>query len=202
MPNWSRVYPSYMDNEPKLLIEWQADPRFSRGNPQSKAAWNDLVPPGHGHIIVHDDEIALYGLGKGTPIPGKGFAYAISGFHQIHCLAMIREALFRLIEKPEVPLYSYGDPSNPALNLTAHLDHCFDYIRQGITCAADATIESKHKKPGQAGPGPEDEGWGNVHVCRSWNSLKEFAGGDGRRPTELSGLSIDHYFQDGSHHVR
>lgn len=158
-----------------------------------------IFPAGHGHIILSPTERAQYGLGRGSSIPNKGMAYAVSGFHQLHCLAIIREALFRIVEHPEISLSSYGDPANPALNLTAHIDHCFDYLRQGIMCAADPTIESTHKKFGQP-PGPEDEGWGNVHVCRSWSALSAFAGSDERRPGDVYGLSVEHYFPEQHRH--
>lgn len=74
-------------------------------------------------------------------------------------------------------------------NLTKHLEHCFDYIRQGIMCAADPTIESVHH---HAEDVAQDNGWGNTHMCRSWDALKAFT--ESKRATDLSGLSLDHYF--------
>jgi hypothetical protein len=135
-----------------------------------------------------DDEIKLYGLGQGKYIPGQdGYSsFAVSAFHQIHCLAMLRGAFYHLLEDPGVATQMIELPKE--FNITKHLEHCFDYLRQGIMCAADPTIESVHHNVGSS----RDDGWGNTHVCRSWDALKGFV--ESRRASDLSGLSLDHYF--------
>ncbi len=46
-----------------------------------------------------------------------------------------------------------------------HAQHCFDYLRQGLMCAGDVTLE----------PLDEDmsglHGWGAVHVCPRWEDI-------------------------------
>ena len=46
-----------------------------------------------------------------------------------------------------------------------HIAHCFDYIRQGILCAGDTTIE------GQTEYG---EGWGSNHQCKDIRAIQEW----------------------------
>lgn len=50
-----------------------------------------------------------------------------------------------------------------------HLAHCFDYIRQGIMCAADTTLEWSVTHPGAL-----VTGWGIAHQCRDWNGFEEW----------------------------
>ena len=56
--------------------------------------------------------------------------------------------------------YHYG------LNLTDHIPHCFDYIRQALMCAGDLTLEwPRTEKNGQRFA---VDGWGVPHQCKSW----------------------------------
>ena len=60
-----------------------------------------------------------------------------------------------------------------ALFLLDHLDHCFDYIRQAIMCAADPAVEPA--RVDEHGVRRDVDGWGGQHQCRSWSDLVEFA---------------------------
>lgn len=51
----------------------------------------------------------------------------------------------------------------------AHLLHCFDYLRQGIMCAADSTLELVDVD------GTSTDGWGSTHECRDFDALFEWA---------------------------
>jgi len=79
--------------------------------------------------------------------------YMVSMWHQIYCLNHIRNALVE------------GDHD------TAYTEHCFHYLRQGILCAADTTVEPLSNKELGGGhtwqPPP-----GNVtHTCRDWQQV-------------------------------
>ena len=50
-----------------------------------------------------------------------------------------------------------------------HAQHCIEYLRQNIICAADTTLEPIK---------PEDngvDGFGNKHNCRNYSAVKEWA---------------------------
>jgi len=47
-----------------------------------------------------------------------------------------------------------------------HSAHCVDYIRQGIMCNADTSLEGTT----DAGPG-----WGSKHVCKDYDALLGWA---------------------------
>lgn len=46
-----------------------------------------------------------------------------------------------------------------------HLNHCWDYVRQGLMCNADVTLEW-HQYGEVAGTG-----WGFQHQCKDWNAI-------------------------------
>ena len=51
----------------------------------------------------------------------------------------------------------------------AHLLHCFDYLRQGIMCAADSTLELVDVD------GTSTDGWGLTYERRDFDALFEWA---------------------------
>ncbi|KAL6702402.1 hypothetical protein ACN47E_002195 [Coniothyrium glycines] len=96
--------------------------------------------------------------------PGSGyaflgeehFAFGVSMWHQIHCLNHIRTMLI------------HGDDGSN------HTEHCFHYLRQGILCAADTTIEpggvAMRKENGEASH-PVVRA---VHTCRDWRQVHDW----------------------------
>lgn len=48
-----------------------------------------------------------------------------------------------------------------------HVGHCFDYLRQGIKCSGDMSLEWPVVQDVLNGI----DGWGIPHVCRSWVSF-------------------------------
>ncbi|KAJ4356721.1 uncharacterized protein N0V89_004757 [Didymosphaeria variabile] len=100
--------------------------------------------------------------------PGKGFAFLgeeyfafdVSMWHQIHCLNHIRTMLIN------------GDDGS------SHTAHCFHYLRQGILCAADTTLEpggvGSKKENGEISH-PETK---TVHTCRDWRQVHDWLGSE------------------------
>jgi hypothetical protein len=96
--------------------------------------------------------------------PGAGFvflgeehyAFGVSMWHQMHCLNHIRAALVN------------GDDGSD------HTKHCFHYLRQGILCAADTTLEpggtSRMLKNGDK----VATGVGTQHTCRDWRQVHDW----------------------------
>lgn len=87
----------------------------------------------------------------------------MSVFHQLHCLSYIVEH------------FQEGyDGVKLDEEVAHHSVHCFNYLRQGITCNADVTLEGKT----EAGPGEGSEhecvdyeallGWANEHAGMKW----------------------------------
>jgi hypothetical protein len=70
--------------------------------------------------------------------PYKEEIYMISGMHQLHCLSTIMASYARL---------RFGKNET---EMGYHIAHCFDYLREGILCAGDSTLEGNNtdKYPG------------------------------------------------------
>lgn len=64
--------------------------------------------------------------------------------------------------------------------LSHHWEHCFDYLRQALTCNADATLESLQK----SGDRLLVSMYG---ACKSWNALCDWA--ERKKPTDDSGIN-------------
>ncbi|KAH7082866.1 hypothetical protein BKA63DRAFT_139150 [Paraphoma chrysanthemicola] len=147
--------------------------------PPSKAnaqLWDALMPAGRG-FVTHPR------LTNSTP-------KALSGFHQLHCLYGLRIAYFaqrNFLDKQKaasIPGYTYeknaylDGMSEHELGLF-HVEHCFEYLRQAVMCAADTNLEDTIVNEG----GTETAPWGTERVCRDWEGVREWAGkwaaGDG-----------------------
>jgi hypothetical protein len=95
--------------------------------------------------------------------PGMGFvflgeeyfAFGVSMWHQLHCLSHIRAVLIN------------GDDESD------HTEHCFHYLRQGILCASDTTLE--HGTSMKLANGDKvATGYGTVHTCRDWRQVYDW----------------------------
>jgi Mycotoxin biosynthesis protein UstYa len=106
--------------------------------------------------------------------PGKGFvflgeehfAFGVSMWHQMHCLSHIRAMLIN------------GDDGSD------HTGHCFHYLRQGILCAADTTLESGGVGMKLANGGSVATGDSTVHTCRNWKQVYDWMGSQTEQWTE------------------
>lgn len=76
-------------------------------------------------------------------------------FHQLHCLSYLAEHFQQ----------GYGGIELDE-EVAHHSAHCFNYLRQGIMCSADTTLEGKT----DAGPGE-----GSEHECTDYDALLEWA---------------------------
>ena len=78
---------------------------------------------------------------------------------------MLRDGHFVQVEQS----HEMKDGAHTRSAQSAHLLHCFDYLRQGIMCAADSTLEAVDVD------GTSTDGWGSVHECRNFDALFEWA---------------------------
>ncbi|KAM4057530.1 hypothetical protein HRG_014430 [Hirsutella rhossiliensis] len=82
--------------------------------------------------------------------------------HQVHCLNMVRKALYPEYYKPHQSQHTHK----------MHWEHCLDYIRQAIMCNADITpvTNSWHESAGVFGPDFDTR-----HTCRNFDAVVEWA---------------------------
>jgi hypothetical protein len=64
-----------------------------------------------------------------------------------------------------------------------HIQHCFDYLRQALMCAADSNLEDVTTKDG----GASTLGWGSKRVCRDYEALKQWS--ETWRAADVAGIS-------------
>ncbi|KAI1426465.1 hypothetical protein F5Y12DRAFT_742309 [Xylaria sp. FL1777] len=137
---------------PRIPILFSEQPLYADAPTQaSNSAWEDLIPKGRGFIEVTDS--------------GGSNRYCVSAFHQLHCLDMLRHGYYAAVElvnqKSDLKAIT---PVNPA----AHMQHCFDYLRQALMCAADPTLEIRNESISGV------TGWGSTHQCRNFEALKQW----------------------------
>lgn len=58
-----------------------------------------------------------------------------------------------------------------AINGVWHYAHCFDYLRQGIQCSADMSLEFVSHNTGLA----VVDGLDYPHECKAWDEIWEYA---------------------------
>ncbi|KAM3513149.1 hypothetical protein MY11210_003174 [Beauveria gryllotalpidicola] len=125
-------------------------------------AWESIVPVGQGTVQFPR---------------GSHNLYTLSVVHQLHCLWSIHGNYYRKVD---------GDPDTDMS--AAHMRHCFDYLRQGLMCASDTSLEPVDLKLGGV------TGWGSERLCRDYQQVVAWA--EDHRVSNLRG------FQETPHHHR
>lgn len=97
---------------------------------------------------------------------GLAEEYSMTVFHQLHCLAMIKTELNRQTLRYPAPEHTHENAN--------HIPHCFDYIRQGLMCAGDMTLE-KAKVNADGVRIRDVNGWGVEHECKNWDDVMRWS---------------------------
>lgn len=120
----------------------------------------------------------------------------LSVFHQLHCLVRttmdlsseshtdmqkgaLRHFMWDLVygrydtEKllREWPQNVTAPTYHGAIHGLWHIAHCFDYLRQGVQCSADMSLEFVSENTGLA----VVDGLDYSHECKSWDAVWEYA---------------------------
>ncbi|MCJ1330446.1 hypothetical protein MMC10_007130 [Thelotrema lepadinum] len=132
---------------------------FTGDDDAAGKAWESMFPS-QGGFFRHPD------------IPGERANFAV--FHQLHCLDKIRETYWMfyhgLSAAHEGRMADVPDPEDlPFHQTSAHIGHCVDLLRNGLTCRPDTTLELKDVEVGGV------TGFGTEHLCVNWKTVVEFA---------------------------
>ncbi|EAT76501.2 hypothetical protein SNOG_16129 [Parastagonospora nodorum SN15] len=141
----------------------------------TKDHWKDLMPRGSG--FMHIQDYKKYTLPPPMHFdvsPGKEL-FAIAVFHQLHCLMHISAFLDKLTMKIRNREWTLDEQA------LAHNDHCFNYIRSALMCAADTTLEGQAQS-NVLGDAAGTDGTGAVHICRNFDEVSAWA--EKRRETD------------------
>ncbi|PWY80817.1 hypothetical protein BO94DRAFT_470824 [Aspergillus sclerotioniger CBS 115572] len=136
---------------PSIAREFVPWSNFSNEPPQSgdipEPIWDSLIPNGLGYF-------------QDASLTNKPSIPTV--FHQLHCLYILRRAYYARSDENDLEGFDFGK------NRSIHVPHCFDYLRQGITCSADTTVE----------PAVDEEngflGSGFPRQCVDFEALKEY----------------------------
>ncbi|KAF1976185.1 hypothetical protein BU23DRAFT_42659 [Bimuria novae-zelandiae CBS 107.79] len=137
----------------------------------SNAAW-DAIDTNPMAISLHNDFAKQVGLGPSTCFPWdtERSIYYVKGFHDLHCLKLIRKAI----------VSKHSHANNQTFNFH-HLLHCLDGLRQDIMCTADDTP--------MPAPVAHHVGDGQLRQCRDWEKLRAWA----TRPDQHACHQFDDY---------
>ncbi|KAJ9485782.1 hypothetical protein VN97_g7568 [Penicillium thymicola] len=101
------------------------------GNTDVDAAWESLELNSAMSVSRHEIEKIKKLRNSSVVLPDGGYMASIGGFHQMHCLNVIRKATYLdyyTIHEPDF----FTEPS-----ARKHVDHCIEMLRQILMCSAD-----------------------------------------------------------------
>ncbi|KAJ3738335.1 hypothetical protein EV360DRAFT_7562, partial [Lentinula raphanica] len=114
--------------------------------------WSSLFPKGHGFIKLPISESQS----------SEHSFYAISMYHQIHCLNGFRHLV--------ASAFTAGNVSQHNLD---HATHCLSYLRQLLLCHADVALEPAHlAETINGGQTQAVYGEGTMHICHDWSQVR------------------------------
>ncbi|KAL7924017.1 hypothetical protein ACQKWADRAFT_288553 [Trichoderma austrokoningii] len=129
--------------------------------------WLTYMPKGNGFLAVND----FYKYNLPEPIWYQGNrTYSIAVFHQLHCLYIVMDMYNNLLD----PTSEYRtNPAKSDINSDEqeHVQHCFRYLRQSVTCSGDTTLEGHIPNSPLNGT----DGTGATHVCKNFDAIRSWA---------------------------
>ncbi|KAL4935963.1 hypothetical protein BDV06DRAFT_205939 [Aspergillus oleicola] len=172
--------------------------------------WEGLFSPyiAAGGLHVTQDSVEGHPLYDDFPDvrgrPQEWIGHGITMMHQLHCLIMIRGALFPA--NNNIKLNSTSSPPENWRDETStdrkHMSHCFEYLAQTIICSADDTLEPPHKEMNDDG---KTSDWfvtpgGAIHQCKDPRPIWEMSVRMHLEPGNMSdwrpGIGAREYFAD------
>lgn len=120
--------------------------------------WNSLIPYGGGFVPVSDP--AAWGLPRDERQEDDQQLWGVSVFHQLHCLSLLRIVHFNFVA---------GTPSDE--ETVTHSAHCFDFLRQAISCFGDTTLEMPQLRTEAT---IDRATWSSPRQCRDFESIREW----------------------------
>ncbi|RPA85857.1 hypothetical protein BJ508DRAFT_411820 [Ascobolus immersus RN42] len=145
---------------------WKGDPNENLEN-----AWKNIIHP----LVIKAPESVIKKLNYSTEysvrLPkeaGGDYMVSLGVTHQVHCLDMIRKALY---------LYRDGayadDPmwDSPKDFIKDHLDHCIDSLRHWSMCTADLNVITYQWQPDLDISLPY---FRETRRCRNWNKIHKW----------------------------
>jgi len=135
-------------------------------HPELDNVWKDIFL--NANIRLSKDEMQK--INKTAPVElydGSGYYGQLSVYHHLHCLRYIRDILY--------PDY-YNKRNTPNRNIqvdvSVHVKHCINDIRQALMCHADTSVVTFEWEPKYRKPWPV---FSNDHTCVDWGALDNWS---------------------------
>lgn len=118
---------------------------------------------------------------------GSGYAANMNGPHHLHCLNLLRKALFYNyeyyasqasnysglnIEPGKLHNQPFAEFTDAPLGIRAHVNHCVDSLREHIMCEADSGVSLYRWRDNAGGTTPD---FARPKQCRNYESVRQFA---------------------------
>ncbi|KAK2025763.1 hypothetical protein LX32DRAFT_685016 [Colletotrichum zoysiae] len=173
-PHKTPLPPQVFERVSKTFVP---DDRYIGPSNATHHNWDHLVAA-HDALYIPDAE--KYDLPKGTYPPfehpnkvgnGPPAFYVVTILHELHCLNIIRFHYWQV--KGVTP----ASPGYSEASWDVHMDHCFEYLRQAISCGSSFGIEgaSPLEDPENHGHlASTVTGWGLEHTCINIEALRAF----------------------------
>jgi len=135
-------------------------------SPEVDDAWNDLY---------NDFGISRIPKAQAALLPNRTYPYArdegyyiasISVFHHLHCLNMIRKALY-----PEYYRKLFDEAQLAGFLGREHIGHCVDALRQSLMCSSDVSVIVWQWEKETQRVHPQAE---VVHTCRNFDKIRDW----------------------------
>lgn len=128
-----------------------------KNHSDSDELWEAILPS-HGFVAMDRKwaEQRQWPASMYLPSDHSKGVYLLEAYHQLHCLRILRKTFWEAVEHRP---FTYHPSS--------HMEHCFDTLRQSVMCNADNTPLYTF--------GDKTAGDGQLHRCRDWNELRDFA---------------------------
>lgn len=148
--------------------------------PSVDAAW-DVIANDIGDIMITEEERVKLGFSPKSlkiqhPVTGKwGYRAGVEVFHQLHCLNLIRQAVYKdYYSREEVG----GDiaEADGQEDVNGHVDHCIETLRLNLMCSSDIGVFTFHDFPDLVEDGIEGD-WPDFetqHVCRNFEAIRKW----------------------------
>jgi len=113
----------------------------------------------------------------------KNEVYEVTMYHQLHCLGMVRKMVWdvvlghidtkELVGSSKPNMTSDTNYASTVDSRLQHVDHCLDFVRQGLQCAGNIGLEPAVLDGNGMAIGAL---FGHAkHQCRSWDLFWKFA---------------------------
>ncbi|PMD49118.1 uncharacterized protein K444DRAFT_511631, partial [Hyaloscypha bicolor E] len=133
--------------------------------------WLSAYAPGILSSLTPSQASLLPDTTTRIPVPGRENEYqaTVDVFHQMHCLDVVRMALYR--NRYDKHFY-FQNGTVDECKWVHVVDHCLDQVRQALMCSADISMVPYQWSDVVQGTRPMVN---NMHTCRNYTKILEWA---------------------------